>query len=304
MEPSLAYISLPEFVRPADILQALKQDPLFSRETHAVWQCSHESERKRGFAEHKRGRYSVIAIAPRKILTLENNLLTVTGRDGARTETPCIEPEDPFVFIENEFPFIRTPIAAPSKLPFAGGLLGFVSYDTGRYFERIERASGRAGEPDIFLAEYDTFVVFDSARVRALATIPWASVGPSPGSTRRWTPPPITGDPARAALFAADIELPGPMTVEWDVPHGARVLAGDAELPPSCRVWGDCTLSVRAGDGAVLWEQRLSGEKPEATFRLDLPQGLSRLRMIVDPGANGAVQDRVVLRAPVMLVDP
>lgn len=147
-------------------------------------------------------------------------------------------------------------------------------------------------------------VVFDSARVRALATIPWASVGPSPGSTRRWTPPPITGDPARAALFAADIELPGPMTVEWDVPHGARVLAGDAELPPSCRVWGDCTLSVRAGDGTVLWEQRLSGEKPEATFRLDLPQGLSRLRMIVDPGANGAVQDRVVLRAPVMLVDP
>jgi len=147
-------------------------------------------------------------------------------------------------------------------------------------------------------------IVFDSSRVRALATVPWNDVGPCPGSTRRWTPPPIAGDPARAALFAADIELPGPMSVEWDVPQGARVLAGDAELPPACRVWGDCTLSILAGDGGVLWEQRLTGEAPEASFRLDLPQGLSRLKMIVDPGKGGAVQDRVVLRAPVMLVDP
>lgn len=147
-------------------------------------------------------------------------------------------------------------------------------------------------------------VVFDSARVRALATIPWASVGPSPGSTRRWTPPPITGDPARAALFAADIEFPGPMSVEWDLPPGARVFAGDAELPQACRIWGDCTLSIRAADGAVLWEQRLTGAAPEGSFRLDLPQGLSRLKMIVDPGAGGAVQDRVVLRAPVLLLDP
>ncbi|MCE7973998.1 MAG: hypothetical protein DYG92_06680 [Leptolyngbya sp. PLA1] len=147
-------------------------------------------------------------------------------------------------------------------------------------------------------------VVFDSARVRALATVPWVNIGAAPGSTRRWTPPPVSGDPARAALFAADIELPGPMTVEWDIPQGARVLAGDAELPQACRVWGDCTLSIRAGDGTVLWEQRLTGEKPEGSFRLDLPQGLSRLKMIVDPGASGAVQDRVVLRAPVLLVDP
>jgi hypothetical protein len=147
-------------------------------------------------------------------------------------------------------------------------------------------------------------VLFDASRLRALALLPIAGVGPAPGASRRWTPPPQVGDAPDAPLFAADVELPGPMSVDWDLPQGAAHLAATAELPVAARTWGDCEVLVGVPEQPALWRQRLRGEAPTASIRVALPPGAARLRVTVEPGENGPVQDRVILRRPIILVEP
>ncbi|MFN0010937.1 MAG: hypothetical protein ACKVS8_04750 [Phycisphaerales bacterium] len=111
-------------------------------------------------------------------------------------------------------------------------------------------------------------------------------------------------------LGAADIELPGPMTAEWVLPAGARRLAGWLVMPAAAREWGDCVVRVSEVTGAggaettrVLREGRLNAEKPWMT----LAQGLggtagARLRVEVESGERGPIQDRVVLRRMLIAV--
>jgi hypothetical protein len=144
--------------------------------------------------------------------------------------------------------------------------------------------------------------LLDPGAVRPLSGIPWTM--PAQTGGRRWTPPPIVTEAYTAALFAGDIELPGPMRVEWTLPAGAALLACEAELPESSRVWGDCVLIVEV-DGRELVRRRLHGDDPRADLRLDFGAPVaagSRLRVTLDPGHRGSVQDRVVLRRPLVLV--
>lgn len=144
--------------------------------------------------------------------------------------------------------------------------------------------------------------LLDPGAVRPLSAVPWTM--PAQAGARRWTPPPIVTESHTAALFAGDIELPGPMRVEWALPAGAALLACEAELPESARVWGDCVLIVEL-DGRELIRRRLHGDDPRADLRLDFGAPVaagSRLRVTLDPGNRGSVQDRVVLRRPLLLV--
>lgn len=143
-------------------------------------------------------------------------------------------------------------------------------------------------------------VLFKAEALRPLAMLD-PIVVPAPG--RRWTPAPVVGDVRDAALFAADIELPGPMAVEWNLPEGARRFAGIAELPARCRLWGDCTVAITAG-GKRLWEARLKGDSPRAEFNVDVAAGSGPLRITLDQGAGGPVQDRVIIRRGVFALTP
>jgi hypothetical protein len=72
-------------------------------------------------------------------------------------------------------------------------------------------------------------------------------------------------------------------------------------------VWGDCVLvvdqtGVKGIGGKELARVRLNGETPEADLNMELLTGGGPLRMTLDPGENGAIQDRVVLRQPLILV--
>lgn len=156
------------------------------------------------------------------------------------------------------------------------------------------------------LAERDLrAVLFDARRLKGLALIPSGQVAAGPGTGRRWAPPPVISDPTDAPLFAADIELPGPMSVEWELPRGAVRFAGSAELPVSARVWGDLHLVIGIADGPPLWSQRLHADQPVGEFNIEIPASkASRLRITIEPGPNGPVQDRVVLRRPMLLVEP
>ena len=139
--------------------------------------------------------------------------------------------------------------------------------------------------------------VFDASSLRTLAQAKHRVT--SSDEDRSWVPPPLVGDPSLALLGAADIELPGPMTVTWSLPDAVRI-AGVVELPESSRLWGDCDVAIEAiASGRVLplWRHRLNEATPEASFNLELPGGSDlEWRVRLEAGENGPIMDRVVLR--------
>lgn len=135
----------------------------------------------------------------------------------------------------------------------------------------------------------------------ALAKVPWNVQATDSG--RRWTTPPVIGDSVLSPLGAADIELPGPMSVTWTLPALSTRIAGVLELPESSRVWGDCNVTISTGDGAKLFSTRLNGEKPTAAFNVVLPKGKQSLTVRVDAGENGPIEDRVLIRRALILLD-
>lgn len=150
-------------------------------------------------------------------------------------------------------------------------------------------------------------VLFDASRVRGLGTftptIPAAE-------SRRWSPPPKIGDWRDASLFAPDIEIPSPMALEWELPAGASRLGLSVELPQASRVWGDLEL-VLSLDGRELSRTRVHGAEPTADLNIvlgeregvPLPAG-GRLRVETVAGPSGPVQDRLLLRRPLVLFSP
>jgi hypothetical protein len=143
-------------------------------------------------------------------------------------------------------------------------------------------------------------------RVRGLASCRIVSTEPASG--RRWTREPVLlGDPA-AALGARDVLLSGPMSATWELDAGSVRVGGRVELPAGDRVWGDCEVVIEdaGSDGASaprreLWRTRLHSAEPSASFIIELPPLTEAptprlLRVRVDEGERGPVQDRVVLR--------
>lgn len=108
-------------------------------------------------------------------------------------------------------------------------------------------------------------------------------------------------------LDAPDIELPGPMIVEWTLPPGASRIAGWAEVPPESRLWAEFTLvveGVSAGKASALASESMSGTRPIVEFNIELPRPApERLRISMDAGARGPIQDRVVLRRALVLIE-
>ncbi len=148
-------------------------------------------------------------------------------------------------------------------------------------------------------------IVFDASRLAPLSRLAPTQVRPSPD--RRWTrsPRPLPGP---AVLDAPDLELPGPMSVEWDLPDRAVRLAGEAELSRFTDNWGDCTISIELSSGAAprrLWTQHLGGSGASARFNIDLgaPAPGRHLRLILESGSRGPIQDRVILRRPLLLLE-
>lgn len=171
-------------------------------------------------------------------------------------------------------------------------------------------------------------VVFDAAKVMPLASLPIASQK-GVGERRHVDPVALRwrGEQLDAswrdhagAMFAApfdapDIELPGPMSVEWMLPAGATRFAGWAELPQESRLWGEFTLTIEGVGGmggvasegkiAALLSEAMNGTKPVVEFNIELPQPApERLRISMDPGVRGPIQDRVLLRRALVLMEP
>ena len=137
--------------------------------------------------------------------------------------------------------------------------------------------------------------------------VPLASLTPTSVQAREgrvWTAPPVVQDAATAPLGAADIELPGPMSVSWELPGKASAVGFSAELPPAARALGACALVAQV-DGVEAARERLSADHPRAT--MIVPTGSAapaRLTLLIESGERGPIQNRVLLRGAVVLVNP
>ena len=109
----------------------------------------------------KWGRYSIIGLPARTVLSVRGRQITVT------TDHVVVEQEeaaDPLAFIEAFQARYRVPEV--EGLPkFTGGLVGYFGYDTVRYIEpRLAECPNpdQLGNPDILLMLSDEVVVFDN----------------------------------------------------------------------------------------------------------------------------------------------
>jgi hypothetical protein len=102
-----------------------------------------------------------------------------------------------------------------------------------------------------------------------------------------------------------DLQLRAPVTLQWELPSGARrltaviTLARDPQVPPAARAWADCRAVLRLDD-QVLVEQRLWSQ--QTSVPLNVPLRGKVLTLELDPGVNGPVMDRVTLEAAAVLV--
>jgi hypothetical protein len=89
------------------------------------------------------------------------------------------------------------------------------------------------------------------------------------------------------------------MSATWELPANVKRFAADVELPDSCRVWGDCTL-IMTVDGKELARVRLTPQASTSVLAADLPADAKQLTLSLDPGNQGSVEDRVVLKRAIL----
>ncbi len=147
-------------------------------------------------------------------------------------------------------------------------------------------------------------VTFDAARLEALANID--PVAQEPIERRLLTEPMrvLSSDDSASELNAPDIELPGPMLVRWNLPEGARRFGAVAEMPMRAMPWGDCELVVYV-DGDEIIRRRLNESSPRLDFNIPLGafDSAKVMEIHVEPGEYGPINDRVILRRPLLLLD-
>ena len=111
----------------------------------------------------KWGRYSIIGLPARTVLSVTGNTITV-ATDGVVVEETSSD--DPLAFIEAFQARYRVP-PLPELPRFFGGLVGYFGYDTVRYTEkRLAHTTppDTLGTPDIMLMVSEDVVVFDNLK--------------------------------------------------------------------------------------------------------------------------------------------
>ncbi|WP_029004578.1 aminodeoxychorismate synthase component I [Azorhizobium doebereinerae] len=107
-------------------------------------------------ADTGRGRYSYIAAEPFTVLRAD---ATGTTRDGRPVAG------DPLTVLAQALAAHALPGDAP--VPFAGGAIGFLSYEMGRHLERLPAPRPGLPIPDMVMGLYDLVIAFDHAERRA-----------------------------------------------------------------------------------------------------------------------------------------
>jgi anthranilate synthase component 1 len=109
----------------------------------------------------KWARYSFLGSNPSMTLALRGREVILTR--GKRQETVQFA-SDPFEVVEKEFSHCE-PISVPGLPRFYGGFVGYIGYDTVRFFENIGEKWHKSPAPDdLFLMLADTVLIFDNLK--------------------------------------------------------------------------------------------------------------------------------------------
>ena len=99
--------------------------------------------------EKENSRYSMIAYNPVHEIKFENGVLTDNGQ---------VKTGDPLDYLSE----LTVKNKERSDLPFTGGAIGFVSYDTIALYENIgEIPQDAIGTPDLHFFLYESYLIFD-----------------------------------------------------------------------------------------------------------------------------------------------
>jgi len=160
----------------------------FRRWSGAPWAMLLDSAARH--ADH--GRYSYIVADPVHTVEAVDGRVTVDGAPVAGS---------PFDALAGLLAGHAAPDEA-APVPFAGGAVGFLGYEAGRFLERLPGRHGNpGGQPDLAFGIYDTVVAFDHAERRAwvIAAMPEAEARARALAARLSEPVPPAGavPPAR-----------------------------------------------------------------------------------------------------------
>ncbi len=107
------------------------------------------------------GRYDVIAADPYCRITTRGEHTTIERRGAS----PRVSSSPPLELLRAE---LGARIERPAGVPFAGGAIGYLSYDLGRRFERVPAiAATDVDMPELALGLYDWAIVVDHRERRA-----------------------------------------------------------------------------------------------------------------------------------------
>ncbi len=173
--------------------------------------------------------------------------------------------------------------------------------------------AGDADRPIVLSYPLERIVSMEAVAggVRAVSSLPLVSHRPT--GDRRLAPPPSVEEDARVntgGFGSRDIVLSGPEQAEWTLPSGAAAVAGTLVMPRTAWAWGDCVVRVSIVNadgtaGRTIGEGRLSGETPALPFRGEVSgEGELHLRITVDQGRRGPIQDVVVVQDAIVLTAP
>lgn len=154
-----------------------------------------------------------------------------------------------------------------------------------------------AAPPDRVLA-----LVMSGTRLVPLSQIGVSSYRPAGG--RRWAPGPsvVGGAVLGAGGLGGDIELSGPMTASWKLPKGSARFSAGVELSRGARSLGMCTLVVE-WRGKEIARVDMNGTRASGEVVASLDGGEGELVLTVQAGTRGPVQNDVVLRQAMVLVE-
>ena len=126
-------------------------------------------------------RYSFIGVNPSQAYVLRGRTVARHGPDGV-AEIALPDGEDPLDFLRGELGRYN-PVAVPGLPRFSGGLVGYLGYDTVRFFEPSLALAEHPDLPDAVFLLADTVVAFDHAFGRLLL-ITHAEAGDDEEATR------------------------------------------------------------------------------------------------------------------------
>jgi para-aminobenzoate synthetase component 1 len=131
-----------------------------------------------GMDPRRLGRYSFLGAEPFLVMTSRGTDISLLGpASGTRVSG------NPFDMLGDLLGQYRLD-GNPTALPFVGGAVGYLSYDLGRFVERLpSKAVDDLQLPECYLAFYDTVTVFDHLENRAYV----AATG-FPETGGRWVP--------------------------------------------------------------------------------------------------------------------